>query len=113
MSVPVFKSRAEAFDDMFTTLCEQGTDIMKAAEKAEIFAGIITKNRSLPDAPKKFIEQCADVIKEVSTFKKEYPEAWELVGGLLGGVIGFIAGTKAENDEEENRPEQIDFDKLE
>lgn len=86
---------------------------MEAAKKAESFAAIIAKNRSLPEAPKKFIEQCTDVIKEVSSFKKEYPEAWELVGGILGGVVGLVAGTKtADEQEEEHKSEPIDFDKL-
>lgn len=114
MSVPIFKSRAEAFDYMFVTLCEQGIDIMDAAKKAETFAAIVAKNRALPEAPKKFIEQCVDVIKEVSNLKKDYPEAWELVGGVLGGVVGLVAGTKAaESEDQEQRVETIDFDKLE
>lgn len=111
MSVPTFKSRAEAFDYMFATLCEKGMDIMEAAEKAEAFAEIVAKNRALPEAPKNFIGQCMDMLKEVSTIKKQYPEAWEIVGGVLSGVIGLVAGTKVVEEQEE-RKETIDFDKL-
>lgn len=113
MSVPTFKSRAEAFDYMFATLCEKGLDVMEAAQKAEAFADIIAKNRALPEAPKNFVGQCMDVLKQVSQVKKEYPEAWELVGGVLGGVVGLIAGTKAAETVEDERPaDPIDFDNL-
>lgn len=111
MSVPTFKSRAEAFDYMFATLCEKGMDVMEAAEKAEAFAEIVAKNRALPEAPKNFIGQCMDMLKEVSTIKKEYPEAWEIVGGVLSGVVGLVAGTKVVEEQEE-RKEAIDFDNL-
>lgn len=111
MSVPTFKSRAEAFDYMFATLCEKGMDVMEAAEKAEAFAEIVAKNRALPEAPKNFIGQCMDMLREVSTIKKEYPEAWEIVGGVLSGVVGLVAGTKVVEEQEE-RKEAIDFDNL-
>ena len=113
MSVPVFKSRAEAFDYMLAKLTEQGEDIMKAAEKAEAFAEIIAKNRALPEAPKKFIDQCVDVIKQVAEVKKEYPDAWEAVGGVLSGVIGLIGGKKAAEITDEKPADPIDFDNLE
>ena len=113
MSVPVFKSRAEAFDYMLAKLTEQGEDIMKAAEKAEAFAEIIAKNRVLPEAPKNFINQCVDVIKQVAEVKKEYPDAWEAVGGVLSGVIGLIGGKKAAEIADEKPADPIDFDNLE
>jgi hypothetical protein len=113
MSVPVFKSRAEAFDYMLAKLTEQGEDIMKAAEKAEAFAEIIAKNRALPEAPKNFINQCVDVIKQVAEVKKEYPDAWEAVGGILSGVIGIIGGKKAAEIADEKPADPIDFDNLE
>ena len=113
MSVPIFKSRAEAFDYMFATLCEKGMDIMEAAQKAEAFAEIVAKNRALPEVPKNFVGPCMDVLKQVSQVKKEYPEAWEIVGGVLGGVVGLIAGTKTAEAVEDERPaDPIDFDNL-
>ena len=115
MSIPKFKSRAEAFDYMFAALCEKDMDIMEAAQKAEAFAEIVAKNRALPEVPKNFVGQCMDVLKQVSQVKKEYPEAWEIVGGILGGVVGLIAGTKAaEASADDERPaDPIDFDNLE
>lgn len=113
MNVPVFKSRAEAFDYMFATLCEKNIDVMEAAQKAEAFADIIAKNRALPEVPKNFIGQCMDMLKQVAEVKKEYPEAWKIVGGVLGGVVGVVAGSKAaEAAEDDQSAEPIDFDNL-
>lgn len=113
MGVITYKTRAEAFDHMFTTLCEQGMDMMEAASRADAFAEIVAKNRALPAAPKNMIGKCVDVLKEVSQVKKEYPEAWEIIGGVLSGVVGLVAGTKVAESENETPSEPIDFDKLE
>lgn len=114
MSIPIFKSRAEAFDYMLTSLCEKGEDVMEAAKKAEAFAEIVAKNRALPEAPKPFIAQCMDTLKQVAEVKQQYPAAWEIMSGVLGGVVGVIAGTKVvEEKEEEQNAEPIDFDNLE
>lgn len=112
MSIPKFNSRAEAFDYMLASLCEKGVDIMDAAQKAEAFAEIVAKNRSLPEAPKNFVAQCMDMLKQVAEVKQQYPEAWEIVSGVLGGVVGVIAGTKVAEAEEEQNAEPIDFDNL-
>lgn len=112
-TVPSFKCKAEAFDYMFATLCEQGVDLMDAAKKAEAFADIVAKNRALPDAPKTFVAQCMDTLKQVAEIKKEHPEAWNLVSGLVGGVFGALAGSKAsDSSDDEPLAEPIDFDKL-
>lgn len=113
MGVITYKTRAEAFDHMFTTLCEQGMDIMEAAKKADEFAEIVAKNRALPAAPKNAIGKCVDVLKEVSQVKKEYPEAWEIVGGILSGVVGLIAGTKVAESADDTPATPLDFDNLE
>ena len=55
--IPAFKSRAEAFDYMFTEMCDRGVDLQDAAKKANDFAEIICKNRSLPDAPS--LQRCS------------------------------------------------------
>lgn len=38
MAIPVFNSRAQAFDYMLAALIEKGEDMMEAAQKAEQFA---------------------------------------------------------------------------
>lgn len=114
MNIPSFKSKADAFDYMFATLCEQGIDMMEAAKKAEQFANIVAKNRSLPDVPKNFVGQCMDVVKQVTTIKKDYPEAWDIISNLASGVFGAVIGTNAvKSEDEEPLAEPIDFDKLE
>ena len=114
MNKPSFKSKADAFDYMFATLCDQGIDMMEAAQKAEQFANIIAKNRSLPDVPKNFVGQCVDVVKQVTTIKRDYPEAWDIITNLASGVFGAVLGTNAvQSDEEESLAEPIDFEKLE
>lgn len=114
MNTPSFKSKADAFDYMFATLCEQGIDMMEAAKKAEQFANIVAKNRSLPDVPKNFVGQCMDVVKQVTTIKKDYPEAWDIISNLASGVFGAVIGTNAVKlEDEEPLAEPIDFDKLE
>ena len=113
MSVPIFKSRAEAFDYMLTSLCEKGEDVMEAAKKAEAFAEIVAKNRSLPETPKNFVGQCMDMLKQVSEVKQQYPDAWDILSGVLGGVVGVIAGTKVAEADDEQNVELIDFDNLE
>ena len=113
MNAPSFKTKSDAFDYMFATLCEQGIDMMEAAKKAEQFAQIVAKNKSLPDAPKNLIGQCMDVVKQVTTIKKEYPEAWDVIANLASGIFGAITGAKASESIEEPMAEPIDFDSLE
>ena len=112
MDIPTFKSRAEAFDYMFTTLCTNGEDMMEAAKKAEQFAEIIGKNRELPQVPKKFLEQCMDFMKQVSEVKRDYPEMWDIAGGILGGVVGLFAGAKTAEAVDERPAEPLDFDNM-
>ena len=114
MDIPTFKSRAEAFDYMFTTLCTQGEDMMEAAKKAETFAEIICKNRALPNVPKNFVGQCVDFMKQMSEFKRDYPDMWDVASGVLGGVVGLFAGTKAAESQaaEEDPAEPLDFDNM-
>lgn len=110
-----FNSKADAFDYMFTTLCEQGEDMMEAAKKAEQFADIVARNRSLPDAPKGTIAKCMDMLKQVSEVKREYPEVWDIVTNLASGIFGAVVGTAVtrKEDEEEPMAEPINIDELE
>ena len=112
MDIPTFKSRAEAFDYMFTTLCTNGEDMMEAAKKAEQFAEIIGKNRELPQVPKNFMTQCVDFMKQVSEIKRDYPDMWDVASGVLGGVVGLFAGTKAAEEIDEQPAEPLDFDNM-
>lgn len=113
MDIPTFKSRAEAFDYMFTTLCTNGEDMMDAAKKAEQFAEIIGKNRELPQVPKNFMAQCVDFMKQVSEIKRDYPDIWDVASGILGGVVGLFAGTKAAEQADEQPAEPLNFDEME
>ena len=97
---------------MFTTLCTNGEDMMEAAKKAEQFAEIIGKNRELPQVPKKFMEQCMDFMKQVAEVKRDYPEMWEVAGGIVTGVVGLFAGTKVVESVEEQPAEPLDFDNM-
>lgn len=85
---------------------------MEAAKKAETFAEIVAKNRALPEVPKNFVGQCMDMLKQVAEVKQQYPDAWEIVSGVLGGVVGVIAGTKVVEAEDEQNAEPIDFENL-
>lgn len=114
--VPQFKSRAEAFNYMFSELYESGEDPINAAERANSFADIITTNLGLPpepEKPKSMVEQTITFVKQVAVIKKEYPEAWEIVVGAIGGVIGAVAGTKAAQPEiAEEQREPLDFQNM-
>ena len=115
--VPVFKSRAEAFNYMFAELYENGADPINAAEKANSFADIVSTNLGLPNEPEKpksMIEQGVNVVKQVVVIKKEYPEVWDLIVGAIGGVIGAVTGAKAVSDDVEDiQPTPLDFDNME
>lgn len=117
--VPVFKSRAEAFNYMFTELYEGGADPINAAERANSFADIISTNLGLPSEPEKpkgMIEQGVNMVKQVVVIKKEYPEVWDLIVGAIGGVIGAVAGTKTTGDNDDMpdaQPAPLDFDNME
>ena len=113
MGVPVLRSRAEAFDYMFAILVEKGEDMMEAAQKAEQFAEIVCKNRALPDAPKNFVQQCVGMLREVGEVRKEYPEMWEIISGVLGGVVGVLAGSKVAKEEDNEPIQPLDFDNME
>ena len=112
--IPTFTSKADAFDYMFATLCEQGEDMMEAAQKAEKFADIVSRNRALPDAPKGMLAKCMDMLKQVSEVKREYPEAWDIVTNLASGIFGAVVGTAASKEEaDEPMAEPINIDELE
>ena len=115
--VPVFTSRAEAFNYMFAELYENGADPINAAERANSFADIISTNLALPtepEKPKSIVEKGVNMVKQIVVIKKEYPEVWDLVVGAIGGVIGAFAGTKAAlPDEPDEAREPIDFNNLE
>lgn len=113
MAIPVFNSRAQAFDYMLAALIEKGEDMMEAAQMAEQFAQIVCRNRALPDIPKTFVQQCVGTLKEVSEIKRDYPEMWEIVSGVLGGVVGVLAGTKAVNEANDEPVQPLDFDNME
>lgn len=113
---PTFKSRAEAFNFMFSELYENGSDPIHAAEKANTFADLVSTNLSLPneeEKPKSMVEKGVAFVKQVAVIKKEYPEVWDLVVGAIGGVIGAVAGVKASQPEEEEKPsEPLDFENM-
>ena len=114
--VPVFKSRAEAFNYMFAELYENGADPINAAERANSFADIISSNLGLPvepEKPKSIIEQGVNVVKQVVVIKKEYPEVWDLVAGAIGGLIGAFTGVKAaQPEEQEEARTPLDFENM-
>lgn len=116
--VPVFKSRAEAFNYMFTELYENGADPINAAERANSFADIISTNLGLPsepEKPKSMVEQGINMVKQVVVIKKEYPEVWDLIVGAIGGIIGAVAGNKAasSDDVQDVQPTPMDFENME
>ena len=113
MNIPTFKSRAEAFDFMLASLVEKGEDVMEAAQKAEQFAQIVCRNRALPDIPKTFVQQCVGTLKEFSELKRDYPDMWEIVSGVLGGVVGVLAGSKVASEQNDEQVQPLDFDNME
>lgn len=118
-AIPAFGSRAEAFDYMFSEMCDRGADLHDAAKRADEFANLIAKNRALPDAPEKqknAIEKCVVYLQQISVIKKEHPEVWNLASGALGGLIGAFVGSKASNadiNEPSDIPPPPDFNNLE
>lgn len=115
--MPVFQSRAEAFDFMVTERISKGDDYAEAVERADKFADIIAKNKKLPltpPRPKNGVEKIVGYIEQIATVKKEHPEVWELVAGGIGGLIsGFaLIGHKQPPPSIETETEKIDFDKI-
>lgn len=114
--VPTFTSRAEAFDFMFAEMCDRGADLHEAAKRADEFADLIAKNRSLPDAPEKqknVIETCVSYLQQITVVKRDHPEIWDLATGALGGIIGAVVGSKsAKNDDADIPPPPPDFNTL-
>ena len=114
--VPVFKSRAEAFDYMFAEMCDRGADLPDAAKRADEFADIIAKNRSLPDVPEKqknAIETCVGYLQQISAIKRDHPDIWDLATGAIGGLIGAVVGTKAVEENNDSAPPLPDFNSIE
>lgn len=116
--LPAFNSRSDAFDFMFAERVRQGDDYALAAEKADKFADIIAKNKKLPTTtpkPKNGIEAAVDYVEQIASIKTNHPEVWDLVVGGLGGLIsGFLTkGSNSSSIEEDIKPAEIDFDKIE
>lgn len=117
-TLPVFQSRAEAFDFMVAERINKGDDYAEAVERADKFADIIAKNKKLPTAPpkpKNGIEMAVGYIEQIAAVKKEHPEVWELATGAIGGLIsGFaLLGKNQTPPPAARQNEEIDFDKIE
>ncbi len=115
--MPSFASRSDAFDFMFAERVRQGDDYALAAEKADKFADILTKNKKLPTTtpkPKTGIEAAVDYVEQIASIKTNHPEVWDLVVGGLGGLIsGFITkGSNSSSNEDDVKPAEIDFDNI-
>lgn len=113
--VPSFNYRTEAFDYYFARSIEQGVDEIVAAEQAEKFAEIITRNKRLPDAPKppmSVIEQGVYYANQIASIKREHPDIWDLLTSVAGGIIGGFTGGATAVAIQEPPSENIDFDKL-
>ena len=113
--VPEFTSRSQAFDYMFSHLAKSGVDLMEAAKKADEFAGVVARNKGIPDEspkPQSMMEKITAYGKQIVTIKKEYPEVWDLAVGAIGGVIGAFVGVKATDAPAEEETKEIDFDNL-
>lgn len=116
--MPTFASRSEAFDFMLADRLSKGDDYHEAAEKADKFADIITKNKKLPATPpkpKNGIETAVGYVEQIVAVKREHPEVWELVVGGIGGLIsGFTLLTGKANSAppEDIQMTQINFDEI-
>ena len=114
--LPKFGARSDAFDFMFAERIAQGDDYATAAEKADKFADIISKNKKLPSVPpkpKNGIETAVEYVEQIAAVKKNHPEVWELVVGGLGGLIsGFLVKDSNASSAEELKPVEIDFENI-
>jgi hypothetical protein len=113
--VPSFNYRTEAYDYYFARSIQQGVDEIVAAEQAEKFAEIITRNKRLPDAPKppmSVIEQGVYYANQIASIKREHPDIWDLLTSVAGGIIGGFTGGATVATLQEPPSENIDFDKL-
>lgn len=113
--VPTFATRGEAFDFMFARLVANGEDMMAAAEKANKFADIVQTNKCLPSEPQKpltGIERGVVYIEKIAQVKRDHPEVWSLVTGLLGGIVGGFTAIGSAPQPIEEKHEEIDFEKL-
>lgn len=117
-AVPTFLSREQAFDYRFAELVSNGMDVAEAAEKANAFAEIIATNKGLPSTlpkPQNGIEKAVSYVNQIVVFKRENPEAWDLVTGAVGGLFsGFALLTSSGKQSPPLPPptEQIDFENL-
>lgn len=116
-TLPSFSSRSEAFDFMLADRLSKGDDYQDAAEKADKFADIITKNKKLPvtpPKPKNGIETAVGYVEQIVAVKRDHPEVWDLVVGGIGGLLsGFslLAG-KEQASQEEPVLAEINFDEI-
>ena len=96
-------------------LVNKGDDYAEAADKADRFADIITRNKELPATtpkPKNGIEKAVGYVEQLVAVKKEHPEVWELVVGGIGGLVSGFLVKKDINEPSEATPANIDFDNL-
>lgn len=102
---------------MFSHLAEQGEDLMTAATKADEFAGVVARNKGIPDEspkPQTMMDKVVGYGKQIVTIKKDYPEVWDLAVGAIGGLVGAFVGVKATDAQPaDDEPKEIDFNNLE
>lgn len=113
-ALPSFESRAEAFDFMVSERVSKGDDYAEAVERADKFADIIAKNKKLPTTtpkPKNGIEKAVGYVEQIVAVRKEHPEVWELVVGLVSG-FALLSGKGQAPPPAEAKVEEIDFDNI-
>lgn len=90
---------------------------MQAAKKADDFAGVVARNKGIPDEcpkPQSAMEKIVGYGKQIVTIKKDYPEVWDLAVGAIGGLVGAFVGVKATDaPAAEDETKDIDFNSLE
>ena len=117
--MPTFASRAEAFDFMLVDRLSKGDDYHEAAEKADKFADIISKNKKLPTTapkPQNGIEKVVGYVEQIVTVKREHPEVWDLVIGGIGGLVSsftLLSGKGTPAPPEDVKMAEINFDEIE
>lgn len=114
-----FSNRAEAFAYMLSYQLEKNTDPLEAAQKANEFADIFTRNMGLPlksEPEPQGMDKYLCMVTKISDYIDEHPKVVEYAIPAVTFVAGLFTAKKV--DQAENRSpepvsrEKIDFDKI-
>lgn len=107
-----FACSADAYVYILNYELEKGTELMKAAEKADLFTELYIKHTGIPKVivpEPQGIDKTIIMIQKIIKVGKDNPEIIDILKGAAVFGAGMFTGKAVEDKREEDKEEEIDF----